>query len=162
MEDEGFRARIGANIAFAREKAGLKQQALADRLKGSPGGRVATVSDWERGERTPDAISLLKLANALNVSADWLLTGEGEMNAPVAAQGKGVAGRIGSAAEVLGEISSLVDRYRAGEGSKVPVPSKEPLTLEEAMAEANARVRPERDRAAGDLPNPSASGGPRT
>lgn len=33
----------------------------------------AAVSLWERGERTPDIDTLLKLANVFNVSTDYLL-----------------------------------------------------------------------------------------
>jgi repressor LexA len=34
---------------------------------------------WEKGEQTPDGVSITKLAKATGVHASWLLTGEGEM-----------------------------------------------------------------------------------
>ena len=40
--------------------------------------RVMTISEWERDVRPPPPDRLLRLADALDVSAGWLLTGEGE------------------------------------------------------------------------------------
>jgi transcriptional regulator with XRE-family HTH domain len=40
--------------------------------------RPATVSDWERGKRTPDAHTLTRIADALGVSVGYLLGENGE------------------------------------------------------------------------------------
>lgn len=62
--------RLGAKIRYQREKQGLKQQDLASALSISP----QAVSNWERGDNAPDLILLPRLARALGVSSDWLLS----------------------------------------------------------------------------------------
>lgn len=56
-------------LAAAREAAGLTMAALADRA----GLSISTVYGYETGRRTPQADQLGALANALGVSADYLL-----------------------------------------------------------------------------------------
>lgn len=56
----------------ARAGAGLGQQEVAEAL----GLSQASISDYERGRRRPNLATLLALARLLEVSADWLLTGE--------------------------------------------------------------------------------------
>lgn len=51
--------------------------------------RDATISDWVTGKKRPGFDMLVRLPAALNVSADWLLTGEGPIDrsmSPEAAQ----------------------------------------------------------------------------
>ena len=60
---------IGERIAFARRKANIKQETLAAELDVS----FQAVSGWERDISIPDTLHLIKLADALQVSADWLL-----------------------------------------------------------------------------------------
>lgn len=52
-----------------RMKMGLYQQDLADNLKVSK----QTVSHWETGQRTPDALTIKILADLFNVTTDYLL-----------------------------------------------------------------------------------------
>ena len=72
-------ATFGDRLAGAREAAGLKQEALAERL----GVRLETLQSWEDDAADPRANRLQMVAGMLNVSLMWLLTGEGEgLDAP--------------------------------------------------------------------------------
>lgn len=70
---------IGESIQAARKSRGLSQEQLAGQLNVS---RQA-VSKWERGDSSPDAETILVLADALGVSCDVLL--RGAPDAPAAA-----------------------------------------------------------------------------
>jgi transcriptional regulator with XRE-family HTH domain len=61
----------GENIKIKaiREKRGLTQKQLADRL----GVKQQNISDWERGERSPSVKNLKKLAEVLNCQIDDLV-----------------------------------------------------------------------------------------
>ena len=62
---------VGAQIARLRKEKGLTQNDLGDRL----GVSFQAVSKWERGETLPDTAILLDLANSLETSVDFILTG---------------------------------------------------------------------------------------
>ncbi len=49
-------------------------------IKEAVGVSKGTVSNWVSGKTSPDGVSILKIAKFLNVSVDWLATGEGGMN----------------------------------------------------------------------------------
>ena len=51
-----------------RKKKGLKQQEIAELL----GVKRNTYSDWENGKTEPSFENLIKLADLLEVSLDWL------------------------------------------------------------------------------------------
>ena len=68
--DTNRRLEIGRSIKAARERAGLTQQALAERV----GGDVSRLSRVENGERGLDSVLLFDLADALEVSVDSLLS----------------------------------------------------------------------------------------
>jgi len=53
----------------AREKSGLSQSELAIRVKVQP----PVISHFETGKRSPSLISLRRMADALDVSVDYLL-----------------------------------------------------------------------------------------
>lgn len=55
----------------ARTQMGLSQSKLANRI----GVHVTNISRYERGENKPTSQVLSKLADALNISADYLMTG---------------------------------------------------------------------------------------
>lgn len=74
MDDEKVKARIGANIAFYRKKAGMTQAGLAEKLNYSD----KAISKWERGESIPDVLTMMQLASLFDVSVDDLL---GDVNA---------------------------------------------------------------------------------
>jgi len=61
----------------ARADKGLSQSKLADKI----GVHVTNISRYERGENKPTTQVLSKLANALSVSADYLMSGTIDENA---------------------------------------------------------------------------------
>lgn len=63
---------ISRRIAFRREALGLTQAELARRAEVGH----SSVAFWEMGARIPTAITILRLSQALNISADWLLKGD--------------------------------------------------------------------------------------
>lgn len=63
---------IGRRIMERRKKLGLTQEALAEKAEVT----AQFVSYAEAGKRTMRPENLMKMASALEVSADYLLTGE--------------------------------------------------------------------------------------
>lgn len=59
----------GGRIALLRHKAGLSQQALADKMHRSQ----AVITRWERNVRVPDDEALSQLAAALDCSVDFIV-----------------------------------------------------------------------------------------
>ncbi len=64
----GRPARFPNRIRRYRLQAGLTQRALASRI----GHRRASVSAWERGRHLPNAVSLFRLARALDTLTESL------------------------------------------------------------------------------------------
>ena len=65
----------GVRVIFFREQKKLSQQELADFLGVSRG----YIGDIERDRSAPSFNFLTLLASKMDVSIDWILTGEGEM-----------------------------------------------------------------------------------
>ena len=63
---------MGARIAALRREAGMSQAQLAQALQVSP----SAVGMYEQGRREPSADMLLAIARTLNVTVDYLLSGE--------------------------------------------------------------------------------------
>jgi transcriptional regulator with XRE-family HTH domain len=64
-------ARFGANLRWARQRAGLSQEALANEAQVDR----AAVSVFERGRRNPNLRTVLRLARALELPPGTLLRG---------------------------------------------------------------------------------------
>ena len=123
---------LGRNLAQARKDRGMTQQELAERLSVTR----QTVSRWESGTALPDVETVAKLAGILQGSADTLLgtgTGSGEMEQPVAAVTRLLAGLEGAAVRIAFyedeedmDVLNQVCRVVAFEGSwmRVQVQSK--------------------------------------
>ena len=62
--------KLSEKILYCRKRAGLSQEALAERL----GVSRQAVSKWETGEALPETNKLSALAAELGVSVDWLLS----------------------------------------------------------------------------------------
>ena len=62
---------IGANIKRLRTARNITQEQLAEVMNIT----CAAVSKWERGETLPDTAILLDLANSLETSVDFILSG---------------------------------------------------------------------------------------
>jgi len=69
MDTEKLKYIIGKNIAAYRKRFGLTQAELADKLNYSD----KAVSKWERGESTPDIITLTQLAEQFGITVDELI-----------------------------------------------------------------------------------------
>ncbi|MCM1190557.1 MAG: helix-turn-helix domain-containing protein [bacterium] len=60
---------LGENIKRARERAGITQIALAERLNVNQ----MAISRWENNNRTPNAITFGEICRAIGASADEIL-----------------------------------------------------------------------------------------
>lgn len=69
MDGEKLKYQIGANIAALRKKLGMTQADLAARLNYSD----KAISKWERGESSPDAVTLVEISEVFDTSVDELL-----------------------------------------------------------------------------------------
>lgn len=65
--------KLHKKIYYCRKRAGLSQDALAEKL----GISRQAISKWETGESVPETGKLAALAAALGVSIDWLLSEDG-------------------------------------------------------------------------------------
>lgn len=61
---------LAEKILYCRKKAGLSQEALAEKL----GVSRQAVSKWETGDAVPELSKLVLLAGAFDVTTDWLLS----------------------------------------------------------------------------------------
>lgn len=67
-------AEINERIKVLRERLGLTQTALAEKINRAPN----TINQYEKGKNIPDR-TILDICNAFNVNEVWLRTGSGEM-----------------------------------------------------------------------------------
>lgn len=84
--------KIGDRLKLARKSRRLTQKELAARLVI----KYQSIGRWEKGDVTPGAKHLPRLAKALGVRVEWLLTGEGEMRAGGELGGAYSNGGVGS------------------------------------------------------------------
>lgn len=59
---------FGKRLREVRKNKGLKQQEIAEQI----GIKQNSYSDWENGKTEPSFENLIKLADVLEVSLDWL------------------------------------------------------------------------------------------
>lgn len=73
---------IGGRIRFARRLRQITPRQLADTLglKSAVG-----VSQWEKNRRTPETPTVVKIAEVLQTTVDWIYRGEGDAPAPITA-----------------------------------------------------------------------------
>jgi transcriptional regulator with XRE-family HTH domain len=96
------RPRLGAHLMALRVNAGLSQEELAGRV----GVLQQTIAFWEQSDKPPRSEVLLKLADALGVTTEMLLSEE----IPVAIKKKG--GPEGRLRKIFEEASSLPRRQQ--------------------------------------------------
>ena len=97
--------KLSEKILYCRKRAGLSQEALAERL----GVSRQAVSKWETGEALPETGKLAVLAAALGVTVDWLLS-EDEPEEPQAKPGdwtEGLPRTIGRMAKRWGWLAGV-------------------------------------------------------
>jgi len=71
MGDEKLLKEIGGRINTRRKELGLTQEELAERMEVS----IQMISNVELGKKAIRPENLIKLCNALNTSADYILRG---------------------------------------------------------------------------------------
>ncbi|WP_049869559.1 helix-turn-helix domain-containing protein [Paenibacillus sp. D9] len=69
MSSTSMKVRVGARISNIRERLGWTQEAAAAKMKVSR----ASLSHYEMGRREPDLETIAAMADALNVTVDYLL-----------------------------------------------------------------------------------------
>ena len=117
---------LAEKILQCRKKAGLSQEALAERI----GVSRQAVSKWETGEAMPELSTVVALAKEFGVTTDWLLSDEEEIPAaetPKAEEpktettpsrpGRGAKYWVNRYGWVLGVYVSLVGAGIAGLGA---------------------------------------------
>ena len=104
---------LSGKILYCRKRAGLSQEALAEKL----GVSRQAVSKWETGEAVPELSKLVLLAAAFGVTTDWLLSESEPEPEPVEPPANSAAGTAESAPganwdeSVTGVIGRLIRRY---------------------------------------------------
>ena len=88
---------LGPRIAALRREAGLSQAELAGRLQIS----ASAMGMYEQGRREPSAEILVAIARELQVSTDYLLTGEPRTAAETDALSRMLLNRVASSDERL-------------------------------------------------------------
>ena len=115
---------IGQRIREARKRSGMKQDELGTRV----GIGKSSISEWESGKRSPDIDKIEDIANALNVSAAYLMGWESEPSAtplPRMEENKSFGERLREKrkennltqkqlAEIIGVAKSTVAGYESG------------------------------------------------
>ena len=96
-------------IYYCRKKAGLSQEALAEKLNVS---RQA-VSKWETGDAVPEIPKLSALAKVFGVTADWLISDDDpeETGEKETISNEDASERHDPMKPYLGVIGRLIKRY---------------------------------------------------
>ena len=81
---------LSENLALLRKRAGLSQEAAAERI----GVSRQTVAKWENGDSVPDALNLDRLAELYDVSADDLLHAVPSADGGLPPRGKFIFGAV--------------------------------------------------------------------
>ena len=103
---------LSGKILYCRKKAGLSQEALAEKL----GVSRQAVSKWETGEAVPELSKLVLLASTFGVTTDWLLS-ESEPEPDAAPETESAPVPPGTPSEnnwvesIPGVIGRLIRRY---------------------------------------------------
>lgn len=104
---------LSGKILYCRKRAGLSQEALAEKL----GVSRQAVSKWETGEAVPELSKLVLLAAAFGVTTDWLLSESEPEPEPVEPPANSAAGTAENTPganwveSVPGVIGRLIRRY---------------------------------------------------
>lgn len=66
---------LAERLKLLRQELGLSVAKLAEKLEMS----ANTITNYERNERTPNAILFVQMNKKLNVNLNWFVSGNGEM-----------------------------------------------------------------------------------
>ncbi|WP_409677757.1 helix-turn-helix transcriptional regulator [Paracoccus sp. (in: a-proteobacteria)] len=100
-------ATLGDRLTAAREAAGLS----VDQLAGELGVRPETQLGWEVDQAEPGAPLLNQIAGRLEVSPQWLLTGQGEAPQELS-QNAAVLDELRTLRNLLSEATARIDRLQ--------------------------------------------------
>ena len=131
---------IGRRIAFRREDLGMSQVELAKLCHVNS----TTVSKWERDVLKPTR-NIMELAEALDVTATWILRGHFELAITKASKDEAL-GAAKRAVALAGSVQSLIEGMAVGERLDRPMMEKLFNRLYQLSGEA--------DYAVSLLPNP--------
>lgn len=92
-------ATFGDRLTEARDRTGLSQEEVAERL----GVELDTIAAWEHDLREPRANRMTMLAGMYGVSLSWLMTGKGE-GPDLLEEGDGIAPDVTA---ILSEMRGL-------------------------------------------------------
>lgn len=115
LSDRALALRVGVRIRRVRETTGLRQQALADRLRTA----AATVNRIEGGTVMPTLTTLADIARELGVATARLLD---DADAPVAPSGAEEAGLLASFRQLPAQHQRAVRELVA---ALIPAPSRD-------------------------------------
>lgn len=135
QNDRAYDRAVGALLRALRQQYRVKQEQLAERL----GVDVATISRYERGERTMSVGTLLQIADQFDVPASALLPPEHQPKVPASTPAASSASGMGTLLAELpqaeaGAIKSIVQVLATRPELIVPV-----MTAIEQYAETEAR-----------------------
>ena len=141
---------IGHRLQLARKSSGLSLRDLCDALGGNPGERA--ISAFEKDEAIPDSDVLLRLCNALDVSAEFLMSCRISKLEGIEFR-KSASTSAKDRARVAGDVIDQIDRYLNIEILLEIDPNRwtPPFPLERLANEADAEETAARLRLAWDL-----------
>lgn len=97
---------LGETIRYYREKVGLSQEGLAEKV----GVSRQSVSKWELNEATPEVGKLVTLAKTFGITTDELLSGERSEGRPAEQMGEDRTSEAQRSGDPLGNKGSLIER----------------------------------------------------
>ena len=91
-----FKIQIGKRIAELRTEKGIKRETFIEMLDGPT---LQMLSNWENGHTTPSAFYLVKIAEVLDTTVDYILTGK---------KNSGFSHQINTYKDILVSVNDLI------------------------------------------------------
>lgn len=113
LENKGPYWAIGQRLKAALDRKSLGGKSYVEIGKKLGNVSHTTIGNWINGKKLPKSEHLLMLATELNISIDWLLTGQGEMDIPVIS-GEVLVISTDLPQEARATIQGIVDLYSGG------------------------------------------------
>ena len=126
-QNEGHLSPIAQRIAQKRNELGLSVKKLAEHI----GVSIQSIYFYEKGEREPSGENLFSLADALGVSARWLVLGVEDGTAKPAALPRRTH-------PAILQSTACLDAFLASDGSDVNLVRAASNILKSALSSANA------------------------
>lgn len=135
-------------LVETRESLGMTQRELAIKLGITP----TRLNYWEKGKREPDMLYIKALAEALGVTADWLICAENAKKYIVASKEAMLVAYKYDALDLPGQsLVRLVVDHETERVQSASHAASEAALLQHVQAGAQEAAQPE-GRAAGDQP----------